>query len=293
MLKKRTYPYPILLADSPSSRYENSTFNFNYEKHIEGSNFVINNISYEIYDDNINCLLNKGDAIFMILIKCPSRLFSQNFYGTNEISINVANVIGELEITAYVIAQNELINFYSNNFKGLYKNYKFTIEKYSLLAKSDSFKTKVNIDEEKNSKNFFIVVEKQSLDNVSFEFNQDSIQINLPSSEYQKYNRLKQNMKLTPIFISMYGVSALTFAIYGLFADSKNSIDENLINNKKYEYQWFDSFCEKFREIKNKEFEIDDIQDNSIFLVSQKMFDSPLNKTIDILYKNNLVKKDD
>jgi|GEM_PF-2569860 len=191
MLRKRTYPYPILLADSPSSRYENSTFNFNYEKHIEGSNFVINNISYEIYDDNINYLLNKGDAIFMILIKCPSRLFSQNFYGTNEISINVANVIGELEITAYVIAQNELINFYSNNFKGLYKNYKFIIEKYSLLAKSDSFKTKVNIDEEKNSKNFFIVVEKQSLDNVSFEFNQDSIQINLPSSEYQKYNRLK------------------------------------------------------------------------------------------------------
>jgi len=133
-IKDRLTPYPIL--DNRGDDYVDSSFDVVYDV---GTQFteVVGKLKFELVNDDIQRLIDNGQAEFTAHIECPSTCYREiESTSGNEIDfcIDSTKLAKTVEIRTFVVLKKEVDDFYSSKFHPDYEGQSFNLMPHQILA---------------------------------------------------------------------------------------------------------------------------------------------------------------
>ena len=219
-IKNNLFPYPILNAKETLSSFNNSIFNFDYTEDQDAEYYYLNNVHLNLSDKNLKKLIQNNKASARIVIECSRTLYRNSFevgLEDKNIKIPIGFLRGPVEISCFILANENINDYYSESFNSIYGDYKFNIDKYDLLAIDDGYNTKIDFDESKDNKvaSIFLVVSNadENANTMDIEIKSKNIKVSLPSKEYGYYTNLKNDSNFQNIFFSILAIPALNYSL--------------------------------------------------------------------------------
>ena len=290
----RLYPYPVL---SPMyDDYVNNKFEINVQANKKNKKTILN-IDYSIDNKEFNeMIVNKKISIFCHF-ECPKtklRYIKELSVEKNNFEeISNSKLDEELQIVAFAVANEDINDFFSQDFNKDYENNKFKLECGTILGISNQKEIQITKDLYDLSKVPSIisiapyVEEVQGENKIKINLDKDKITVLLAKSEYDKYVALKSNQKLEAIFHSSIIIPTLTY----VFDVLKQEEDQDSFSAK----QWFKCLKKKCKELLN--IDISDVSDTSRFkdepslYIAQELMDTPIKDVFSNI--NDLLKSKD
>lgn len=234
-LKNRLYPYPIL--NFYTNDYKTGFFDINIDIQFE-SRYIVFNCEVTLDSLNLNTLINQGKATFGVHFECPMTSYRELIkFDENKKTIRLPynKLDDHLQITTFIIAEEDLESFSSSDFATVYQGIDFSIDKHSILAIGKQRKLPIDkeYDDIKSIASIFNVVpdyeEKRGL--MKSEFYGDIIQIKLPRAMYNQYKVVESNPSYVPVIHSIFIYPVLVQVFEYLKNEDWETID----------YRWFRS----------------------------------------------------
>lgn len=280
-VKNNLFPYPVLNAKETISSFSNAVFNFDYIEKQDNNYYYLSKIHINITDDNIKSLMEKQKVSAKIIVECSRTLYRNIFdvgLEDRDIKIPIGYLRGPVEISCFIIANDNIENYYSHNFNSIYGDYKFDIDKYDLLAVDDGYNTKVDFDESKDNKvaSIFLVVSSsdEKATTMDIALTNKCIKITLPQTEYGYYANMKNDSNYQNIFFSILAIPALNYAL--------TKAQEEDFETSRLKYDWLESVIVAYKKVFNKELEED--WEKLDYDVAQKLLNDAVAKSIDDFY---------
>ena len=139
----RLFPYPVLNNVGHLSSYkEDSTFAIHFEVDEKGmpyrddGNLIFKNLHLELNDSGLKQLVEQGKIKALLIVECSASIFRGKYeirLEPHDLKIPLKLLKGKTDISAYVYANEEILNYHNDNFLEDYQGYIFNIEKYSIL----------------------------------------------------------------------------------------------------------------------------------------------------------------
>ncbi len=242
----------------------------------------------EIEDEEINKLLNSKKLKIVTKVFCPSTKYRKIFEiqrGFDKIEINNRDINKRVELTTYIIASQDVYNYFSYNFNDDYRGMQFDIEKGAIIAigKQESLFFEKDIDDLTKIDSVVKIRDlRQENEPMSVMWDDEIIKINLSTSDYELYCRYSEYC--VPIVNSMIVIPGLMYVLDQIASDQ---IDINDVMDKK----WYRVLSKKISESTGKEFNLNYIKANDSFEIIQKLFDTPIHdamKEIELKYGGEL-----
>jgi len=271
----RIFPYPILnnfeyVSDfKKSSKYElTNTFTENSDVYRTSNSIVFKDIHFKLEDSELRNLYEQGKIKSCLIVEASASVYREMFELTDkpaEITIPIHLLKGDVYVSSYMYANEDIMEYYSEGFDDDYEGYTINIEKYSIIAVDDGFKFKVSVNEKEDNKasSIFMIIRKdENSDIMEYENSFDRIKIYLPEKHFKNYESLKMQSIYNNEFFSMLVIPVLTSCLYELqmIAITDDSINDisDIIDDKA---AWFKSICLAYeREMKQK-LTIDDFKE--------------------------------
>lgn len=280
-IKNNLFPYPILNAKETLSSFNKTIFNFDYSENQDSEYYYLNNVHLNLSDRNLKELIYQKKASAKIIVECSRTLYRNIFevgLDDKDIKIPIGFLRGPVEISCFIIANENISNYYSEDFNAIYGNYKFNIDKYDLLAIDDGYNTKIDFDESKDNKvaSIFLVVSNadESITNMDVEIKNKNIKISLPSKEYGYYTNMKNDSNYQNIFFSVLAIPALNYAL--------SKVQEEDYETAMLKYDWLQSVTDSYKKIYDHDIEED--WGKLEYEVAQKLLNDAVTKSIDDFY---------
>lgn len=277
-LKHRLYPYPILSFYSKD--YVKSNFKIDLKNWSINKNHI--DFTFEIMLNNkeVENLISTYEAYFGIHAECPATSF-RNLYRTNDksitISIDTGKINGTVQFCFFIIANNEIQEFSSEDFHPIFSNLKFTFEKHNVIAISEQINIPIikDFDELKNVNSIFLIVPiyDEKVKYIEYDFYKDRIEIKVPHIQFDKYKNIKNIKKYQSIVHSLLIIPALINVFEKL---KKGNWDE-------YEYRWFYSI-KKAVERLNYTFDEESFNAIDSIKLAQDVIGNPIINSFDDLF---------
>ncbi|MDY4079133.1 MAG: hypothetical protein SOY42_10190 [Clostridium sp.] len=295
-ITNRLYTYPILSEEKDD--YLNSKFEVQMG-YIKSVNSI--ELKFEFYMDNkeLEQLIRDGKAEYVIHLECSYTTFRKALSSsTNEIKyeIPISKLNGKLEMVAFIVAKENLVDFYSDDWNEDFEGLKFKIPKAGILAYKNFPPMNIlkDFEEFTNASSIFSVCKRQTDEDKPIEvnLNSDKIKIILGPKEYDIFAKFQNNNKLLPIFHSMLILPAFV----SVFEELKKNIElykeQNWFISLEYAYE--KRGLNLIKEITGRD-NLDDIEDRddledtkdmedvennikSSFELAQKAMDLPIGK---------------
>ena len=138
-------------------------------------------------------LLDLNEIKCYCIVECPQSMYRQKFEISTKpstITIPLFDLIGKLEVSAFLCANNNIDNYFSSDFEDLYDDIKFDIDKYSILAIDNGMKQRIDYEDKDNDKKGSIFVIITDLDPESrttkWTYDENLIQINELTTNKEK-----------------------------------------------------------------------------------------------------------
>lgn len=280
-IKNNLFPYPVLNAKETLSSFNNSIFNFDYIENQDSEYYYLNNVHLNLSDNNLQELILTNKASARMVVECSRTLYRSVFdvgLDDKNIKIPIGYLRGPVEISCFIIANENINEYYSESFNSIYGNYKFNIDKYDILAIDDGYNTKVDFDESKDNKvaSIFLVVSNadETATTMDIEIKSKNIKISLPAKQYGYYTNMKNDSNYQNIFFSILAIPALSYAL--------TKIQEEDFETARLKYDWLESVVNAYKNIYNKDLEEEwgklDCD------VSQRLLNDAVTKSIDDFY---------
>lgn len=280
-IKNNLFPYPILNAKETLSSFNKAIFNFDYSENQDVEYYYLNNVHLNLSDRNLKELLQQNKASARLVVECSRTLYRNIFeVGLEDktIKIPIGFLRGPVEISCFIIANENIPDYYSESFNSIYGDYKFNIDKYDLLAIDDGYNTKIDFDESKDNKvaSIFLVVSNSDENAITMdvEIKNKNIKISLPSKEYGYYTNMKNDSNYQNVFFSILAVPALSFAL--------TKIQEEDFETAMLKYDWLKSVIDAYKKVYDRELEED--WGKLEYEVAQKLLNDSVTKSIDDFY---------
>ena len=254
---KRLFPYPILNNDLSFNNFKTSLYSLSYEEEIENDNFILKNAHIILENEKVINLIKDKKVSATIIVESSSTIFRESYdvsMDTKDILIPLHNLDGKVEISSFIYANEDLIDYHSRDFLEDYENYKFSIEKYSILAVDDGYTTKIDYDtdsDKKPSSIFSIIKTENSEKTMKTKMDDKNIIIYLPEEEFGFYDNIKGLKNVQNIFFSMLAIPALSSSLQKLKTNLNYNHFEN-IDEIKQEHSWFNTIISAYE----KKFEV-------------------------------------
>jgi len=247
-LKNSLFPYPLLNSKAYLSSFNGINFSFDYEEQQDSEYYYLNNIFISLNDDNLIQLLKSGKVGASVVVEC-SRTIYRNVFSIGlepiDIKIPINNLRGPIEISCFMYAKDNIINYSSGNFNKVYEGYKFNIDKYDILAVDDGFNSKIDYDEEKDNKvsSIFVVIPSGDLESkiMDIDIKRQSIKITLPSMEYGLYTNMKNDSRYQNLFFAILAIPALSYAL--------SKVQEEDFDTARLKYDWLESVINAYKKV--------------------------------------------
>ena len=241
-IKNRFFPYPILDNSKNSSTYKDTDFEITYEINEDDKNLILKDAKIVTNNSNITELLINNIAKACLIVECSDTIYRNSFsigIEGKDIIISKNDIIGKTVISGFIYANNEIEEYYDDDFVEEYKDYKFYIDKFDVLAidNGESIKLEMedNIDK-KVSSIFSIIKNENSRDTMEMELSSNRINIYLPTQEFSIYDTLKNNDIFDNIIFSIIAIPALTQALLEIKTRISNG---ETFDEIEMIYNWF------------------------------------------------------
>jgi hypothetical protein len=294
---KRLFPYPVINCQKIYSQFTNSDFSFQYDEEITEDNefYVLKNLQCHLTDENLINLINEGKAEATILIECASTMIRTNYsvpLTPVDIKIPLADLNGKVNISAFVVAKEDIHHYKSDNFIPDYSSYEFEIEKNDILAVDDGYINDISFNDQDDNKNssIFIVIKDMGIKDGTMQIDYDSakIQIALPEKQWNMYDKTKRISQYQSLYFSIVAIPALTYALTKL----QNSNDPS-VEMIRMDYKWFDSFAEAYKKIHGEELDDDAFIKMNANLEAQIIMNAPVTAAIERIFDDVITMKGD
>jgi hypothetical protein len=269
-LSNKLLTYPLLSELSGDFKKEIS-INSEISAWIENQEIIFN-INFLVGDDNLLQLIDSGKAVGACIIECERTRYREGFFLQNEstgVQIPVDIVDVEIQISTFILANEKIENYKSDNFSNIFQGLSFLIEEGCYLAICQDITWPINRTDSINNVPSFFEVIPHNKAKKSIEVSTDSdtkISIYLEKTTYQQYLKLNNDPAYRPALISMIGVPAIT---------------EILTNLSEYEdKRWFQAFIKRLEQINISLDNITNEIDTNFFEIADAMVGYSVSESI-------------
>ena len=289
----RLFPYPLLNHERLYSQYKDRNFDLMFDGHIsEDKNYVLENLRIDSNSDYLKQLVNEGKAELICVVECAQTMFRKKYkigFDGKTVAISLKDLCGKASINAFAVA-TQPFKYKSDEFLDDYDEYDFDLEKNDIIAVDDGMITRIDFDDEEDTKksSIFLIIKDATIkdETMNVEYDASKITISLPSSQWDLYDKNKKIKKLENLYFSIIAIPALTQCVSEL-QKPENSVDQLCID-----YRWFSSFKKQFEEINETELTDEVFMKMNAMVESQKLLNTPSTKSIDDIF-NMIIMKDD
>ncbi len=284
---KRLFPYPILNCEKVYSQYKQSVFSLQYDEEISEDKqyYLLNNLHCDLDNPMLIDLINTERAEIICVVECPSTMYRKcHVLPLHPINLKIplTDLNNKVNVSAFVVAKEDIDNYYSEDFLDDYGGIKFSIEKHDILAADDGYINNIDfndLDDNKHS-SIFIVIKDRSITNKTMQVEYDSgkITISLPEEQWNMYDKTKRIPKYESLYFSIIAVPALGYALSCL---QKN---DPSVDSLKIEYKWFNSFASAYKKYHGEELSDDSFVKMNTNLESQLILGSPVAHAVDEIF---------
>ena len=274
-MNNRSFNYPVLAEGI--NDYKNCAFEADYN-FSQSADAIILNFNFDTDCAEINNLIQRGAAEFVIHLECATTIFRKilkSARGEFSAEINLSRVKNVLEIVAFIIMKNDIENFSCKDWSADFYGLKFSLAKGNILA----YKTLASLKIPENPDNFatpesiFTVCRKVAVENFfEVDFTDEKIKITLSEVEYEFFVTANENLELQPLVNSLVILPALIYVLEELQ-------EEGAIEDFQ-EKDWFISLKNNY----GADF-VDDLTKEDTFELAQKIINLPLAKAFNSLKK--------
>lgn len=279
-IKYRLYPYPVLASFSDS--YVGSKFEVKADTpKIEGYEIKVE-LQAKLDNDGLKDLIRRGLASYVYHLECAQTGYRKVVPADNDnckITIKDTEVNGNLELCSFVLANEDIVDYFNDNFNKEDYPTSVAIKKGCPLAIGNKFCWKVsksNTDLLKSSSPFKICLNPdKSITHMTVECGSSDpkIRVYLCKNDYDSFFAMQSNPDVRSILNSMVVVPAL---IYALSVLQKYDDPEEM--DSEFSGSWYDSIKESLSKRFNKD--IKRIKEENVYELAQKLLRTPINDAI-------------
>jgi len=277
----------------PHQDYKDSVFKLEFEQDKVDSNGTIklNSLQFTTNNNQFRNFVINGKVNVYLHLECSNTLYRKLIKLSAEpinYEIDKNELSGKLYITSFAVANEDIKDYYDNDFADDYEDTHFDIDKYDIMAFDDGYSINVIHDVDKDDKisSIFVVVPKidDKNDGVDYSYESDRIIIKLPQLTYNQYDRLKYLERYQKLFFSIFAVPVLTLAL--------NELKKINFDDLDIQFKWFISVKNAYEKLFDQELSSEIFEELDCYTFSQKVFDNPLIKTIDGLYNDGDIQRE-
>lgn len=282
---KKLFPYPVLREDGRYSGYKNSEFTLEYTEVEDDKNLYFKDVYINLINPTLKKLLNDKKADAVMVIECSETLFRRTFSVSSEkqdIVIPLTDLRGDVFISCFVYALENINNYSNPDFLDVYSGYQFEIEKYNILAANDGYRVKIDydFDQDKKIASIFKVIKSEDMieEQLKVTYNSRLIIIYMPSKQFNFYETLKNNDHYQNIFFSIIAIPALSYCLQDL---QKKTIE---VSEAEMDYSWFKSLKNAYEIKYNLQLTDDLFMHLNTYEVSQDILNNGSVKAIEDIF---------
>lgn len=283
-VKYRNFPHPVLAEFNDD--FINDTFKANFDIKLQNRSYNIN-VDINLESDDLGKYIQRGSAKYGIHLESPFTQY-RTFFKSNQSCFNFeipAELLdGEVEMSAFIIADENIKSYKCRSFNQLFEKYSFSVNKGDVLAFGGqvNFFAETEIDSDRNISSIFAVQANDDSNPpaLDLELNSEKIMIYLNPESFQKYKELKENQYYQTSFASMIVVPILTQIIESL-KDNLNGENSEMIDNFR-DRRWYRVLINKLD--KMGVMDNDSIINENSVAVTQKLLENIIDKAFDDLY---------
>lgn len=274
--ENRLFPHPVLWENNDN--FVSSKFKIETEYRHDDIEYEF---EFNVFLENkeLENLIKTEKASIVCHLECAKTKFrkvQELNLGKNTVKLNVSDVDGRLELLGLIVANEDLTDYYSNDFDPDYGKNKFDIAKSSIMGIADI--PAVFIENEKqnysNLPSIFDISYTNESEFMNLSLNGDRIMIRLPYEEYSIRNAHKESLHSRNIMNAMIVFPALVGVLNDLAY--KNSVV--MYGN----FRWFRVIDKKLKEF-GCDLENGDLEDNRIFTLAHQLLGSLFSDAMDSL----------
>lgn len=284
---KKLFPYPTLNSYKLNNSYEDSSYELKIGEKIQtDTTLILKDLYVDVVNEDIERFLKDGRAKASLIIECSQTTFRRIIGVSTEpkdVEISLADLCGTVEISSFIYATQNISDYSSMSFLEDYKGYSFNIEKYSMLAIDDGFKTTVLHEEKKDKKisSIFSIIPNidENQDGFIVSSDPDKIVIQMPSHSYGFYENLKLNDNFKYMFFGLIAIPALSYCLQEIkdnFEEYSSDFSEVIADKK-----WFNSILTRYKNIYNKDLSSESFLEMNSYSFAQELLDFGSTKAVD------------
>lgn len=277
----RIFPYPVLNRNKELSDYtEDSVFKLEFDVNEDGApihqngEVVFKNLHYTVTDAALIELLEQGKLKGAFIVECSASVYRSRFdINTTpyDLRISTHEINGNVVVSCYLYAAEDIINFKSSGFIPEYAGYSFDIDKFDILAVDDGFKFKIDLDPTEDDKvaSIFTVVKKEdSSDIMSYDYDDKKIIVRLPAAFYECYDKIKVKRECNNIAFALIAIPALAGCLDDVC--SRYYTIEDILDN----HSWFNAICISYKRRTDNVFTFEDFESMNKLELAQMVLNS-------------------
>ncbi len=246
--KDKIFPYPVIKTYKDD--YLNSTFNCE-AIFAESDNNVTITFNMFLNNETLLDLLANNKISFLIHLEESRTMFRETlrFNETSKtIEIPLDSVNQKVEVVTFLVTNETIENYASDDFSDWYKGSTFDLEENLIIGFGDLFDVDVTKedDEMKSVGSIFIVVPNPDIKDIfEIEYTDKVISINVSKEIFELYNGLSKTYAL---YGSPENKILLTVMVLPAFVEILNTLKEGYNNYE--DNLWFKSLIRAFEEKK-------------------------------------------
>ncbi len=271
-IKFKLYPHPVLWDRVDD--YKTSEFECDIEMQREFRKFVLK-IRFKLSNPELQKMIEVGLAEFVLHIESPAssyRILEKT--GEKEIRVILSdeNLLGKISLCPFVVAKEELTDFYNSDWNDDYRGMRFQISKGTVLAiaAQRSFTVDKEPDDLSDLPSIFTIYKKETTEDMpaEVEIHSPKIRIGLNIKDYENYVPTKYG---TQDSVNIVNAFLIYPALIFVFERLREGFEE-------YEdYRWFKAIRRIFQQYSMK-LDYDLVSSVSSLELAQKLMSFPVSK---------------
>lgn len=292
-IKNKIFPYPVLNHNENFSSYLNSTFEMSYNIAETEDEYILKDFHFFTNSTIMNNLYDDGKISIVLIIECSYTVYRKYIVlekGNIDIKLSKINFNGKVEVSMFAYA-TESFFLVTDETDEDYKNIKFEIDKYDILAINDGITIEFFHKEKENNfaSSIFSIIVKEDLEPGVFiaDFTLGKkITISLSREDFDNYKIIYAIPDYKEVFFAMILVPTLVDALnYCKEMASQNGVKD--LDEIVSSCQWFSSIISSYKRIKNKDLNSEDFVNVEVLELAQLLLGQPFSSALKKLYSSN------
>lgn len=279
-ISNKYYPFPIIKDEIED--FKTTTYSSSIES-IEDDDYIILNIQFDLDNLEIIDLIKQGKAKFIVHLEESATMYRKSFDFTDikgQVKIQKDEVRFKIELTTFIIAVEDIINFKSEDLDIIYNDIPISYNKYNIIGIGQSSEIILNkeIDDIKDVSSIFSVIpspEEEKL--IKLRLSKERIYIELPEKEHEIYGQLVHLYKATN---NQNNLILMTLIIIPAFVEALTNIKEGSSNESHSDSLWFNPLVKAFNKKNVNLLEEFKSNDFNAYNLTQIVFDEVINNSV-------------